>query len=204
MSLTLATCPQCGAKPREFAQRTCEFCGFELPLPKPEPAVEPPQPSGAARLRAIEASAAFGALAEHVPESGVSAASALPLLFLIPWLLIGGFVIRGFHSMSPAAALFPLAIVGVGVIVILRKALGPLVQSSGPVERRAALVLDKRVEISGGDSSHTSYFVTLVDVSDARKEFSAEGPLYGTLAQGDAGAAFARGDRLLEFRRIDA
>ncbi len=204
MTETIANCPQCGAKPRERSRSTCEFCGFEFPAATAAGASGVSKAEIESRLRAIEESARFASLADHDARQPISAASVvLPLLFLILWITMGSFVIYLFNSFSPLAALFPLCIVGFGAFAVLRGVTRQFRVNDAALKRRAAIVLDKRTQISGAEQPATSYFVTLVSRAGERQEFSVDGQLYGTLTGTDAGVAFTRAEYLLEFQRID-
>ncbi len=204
MTETISNCPQCGAKPRERSRSTCEFCGFEFPAGAAAGASGPSKVQFESRLRAIEESAQFASLADRDARQPIATASVvLPILFLIPWLAIGGIVSFGFYSFKPVLALFPLAVVAFGTIGILRAVTRLFRVNRSALERRAAIVLDKRTQIAGGEQATTSYFVTLVNRAGDRKEFSVDGKLYGTLTGSDAGMAFTRAEYLLEFQRID-
>ncbi len=204
MTETIASCPQCGAKPRDRSRSTCEFCDFEFPAAATAAATGPAQAQIESRLRAIKASAQFASLADHDARQPIPTASVvMPLLFLIPWLAIGGVVSFVFYSFYPALALLPLAMVAFGTIGILRSLSRLFRVNSSALARHAAIVLDKRTQISGGEQPATSYFVTLVHEAGERKEFSVDGRLYGTLTGADAGVAFTRAEYLLEFQRVD-
>jgi hypothetical protein len=69
--------------------------------------------------------------------------------------------------------------------------------------RRAALVLSRRSEIHP-ESGATLYFFTLRfdDGGEGEFRFPGRGTQFDPMANGAAGIAFTRGDRLLEFQRI--
>jgi hypothetical protein len=190
---------------REFAQRFCEYCGQELQLAAPGAAPVLADAQVLARLVAIERSAEFERLAEHTPRKRSQILPIVGLLvFLAFWLIIGSLVSAAFAAVGGPLVLFPVAVLGFGVVMILRQFAKRMRTSQAELERPAAQVVDKSTQVDGSDSgTTTSYFVTLARRDGERREYSAESDTYAALAAGDAGMAFVQAEHLLEFRRIE-
>ncbi|PFP27523.1 hypothetical protein COJ96_14905 [Bacillus sp. AFS073361] len=71
----------------------------------------------------------------------------------------------------------------------------------------AAVVVSKRLQVSGGGSDHSSstwYYATFQVESGDRMEFSVGGREYGLLAEGDVGELHFQGTRYHGFTRNQA
>lgn len=159
-----------------------------------------------ARFAAVEASDEYAAALAHEPRVasgfGVAVASTLlgssmvvtciglvigivfgaPLVFVVGWALVSG------------------VILGLGALV-LRHAMR---FHAAPIERRIAVVLDKRYEVrSSQDSTSTHYYTTLAFVDGARLEVGTESVLTGLLTRGDIGVAYLKLTTLVGYRRFD-
>jgi hypothetical protein len=196
-------CPDCGAPVPAARPTRCEFCGSELSGPTPAPAPG----GGPARLRAIRETAAWAQAQRHTPSNPTTAGAVVGVLFALLFCLVPAFMMFLGRRISGA---WPFVLVcgllmlfGVAILIgVLSRALRLLRE---PIRRLAAVVVDKRTEVSGGgrnSSSSTSYYVTVEDEAGQRVELSAAGELFGVLTTGDTGVAFVLADHLLEFTRI--
>jgi hypothetical protein len=76
---------------------------------------------------------------------------------------------------------------------------------SGNVHKLPALIIDKRISVSGGGQSspsRTTYYVTLESDDLGRRELKARGKLYGKITREDAGVAYIHDRYLLDFKRL--
>jgi hypothetical protein len=94
-------------------------------------------------------------------------------------------------------------VVGIGIIVYGIYRIIRLI--SGNVRKLPALIIDKRISVSGGgqsSSTRTTYYVTLELEDLGRRELKARGKLYGKITKEDAGMAYIHDRYLLDFRRL--
>lgn len=111
--------------------------------------------------------------------------------------------------LSVFQVLIPLGIIAVWCFLIfmfVKTASKKLADKRAPEEQANGTVASKRVEVSGGEHTSTSYYVTVEFEDGSRREFSASGALYGILAEGDTGIATTKGSTIVGFarRKIDA
>lgn len=203
---TVAQCPTCGAKLARTNLSLCAYCGSPLELGAKS---APPDDEVTRRLARLRQHAEFQAKlgwnpydreSEQRPkllrtvglvDAGIGAALAIfgfarggPFPNL--WMIVGGFVLLG----------------GVSVIVVsgaMQKA-----ARARPMLKRPAIVLDRRSSTSL-ERGNTLYFFTLRfdDGSEGEFQFQGRGTQYDPMANGATGIAYTRGDRLLEFARLN-
>ncbi len=159
------------------------------------------------RLRAIENHPNFQTLCNHVPPSA-SRRSIIFLgsLFLVPWVGILGVCAVVDFLTRPRRALrwvVLLASVVFGVVWVVRLVRNPPGWRLAPLLRFAAVVSQKCAEPEGGQRSRTWYSATLATKLHPAREFAVDRELYEVMRLGDAGVAFARGDKLHEFLPIE-
>jgi len=215
-------CAGCGAE-NMAAAVVCEFCGSAL-----ETSADNGQQAALARVKASAVYAARNSpqrLAQLPRHSAVHKAaiygffvvfigSAL-FVFVMALGITGVFgLVAGSGARGPGAA-FSLVALCMGVVPLLLVALGVWAfwhtahkmqtRERAPVDALAAIVLDKRMYISGGgDGSRasTEYYVTCATEDGQRCEYQVwDGALYGKLAAGDAGVVFLRAACALDFDR---
>jgi hypothetical protein len=201
-------CPACGAKLAEASASDCIYCGAVLAAAEaPVPAAASQTLSLSERFAAAERHPGFRQLQRHEPSSGphlVQNAVGLVggvVFAAIALALSSGFVNNEFFGLMRFMPLLFVA-VGVGMVIFYLSRMTKLVSS--PLERRTALIADKRTEVSGGGNSdaRTRYFVTLEFKDGRREEYDVSGDLTGQVASGDVGVAYLKGQTVLDFRRL--
>ena len=111
----------------------------------------------------------------------------------------------GRNSVSPP---IPFVIVCIFMIIFAVIVIGSMIfrwlrLKAAPLQRIPALIIGKRMEVSSGEYTHYShYYVTLQFRNSERKEFSAEGKLYGLIADGDLGVGYIKKTLLVDFRPL--
>ena len=99
-----------------------------------------------------------------------------------------------------------LIVVGVaGVGLVLWGFVRLLKLSFAALRRVPAVVVDKRMSVSGGgqhSTVSTRYYVTVQLGTGERREFDVRGKLFGQVARDDAGVAYLRDRFLVGFRRL--
>ncbi len=209
---SLPQCQKCSARANRLDARFCEYCGAELP----RPAAAQPEPSRAGgasanlegRFAALEAHTDWERLKAFVPaNAGVSGplTTAFMGVFLVVWIGIGGIVTVGFAAGAGPLALFPLGIVSLGVIMMLKGVKRHRKFLDAPIVARAALVVDERVTVSGGgeNSSASTYYHTTLEFPDGQRTEHATIPEAAAQAcPGDVGMAYLRDNRLVYFERV--
>ncbi len=197
-------CDHCGAAVRRGDGRFCSHCGTKLPdVPRITPEDWITHPERFAEARADPRFAKAMQAAAPPPATGQI---IFPLVFLVFWIAIGSTVAFGFAKAGGAIVLFPIALVGAGVVMVAGQIKKALKVARAPVARQLAVVLDERTHVSGGgknSSARTSYFATLVYENGQRAEVSTTGNIAGMIARGDIGVAVQRLDNLVDFHRID-
>ncbi len=210
---TLPKCQKCAAQASRLDARFCEYCGAEFPRPAAQPAV----PSGAGGA-SLNLEARFLALQEHPDRvrlmafSPEDAGKAGPLaigfmvLFMFAWVGIGGVITIGFGAVGPGPmVLFPIALVSFGVIAMLAAARRYHRFLSAPIIPQPALVVDERVQVSGGgknSSARTNYHTTLEFPDGQRTEHETIAAAAVQACPGDVGVAYLRDRKLVHFERI--
>jgi hypothetical protein len=159
-----------------------------------------------ARFAAVEASAEYSAALAYEPRVaswiGVAIASSVVGIGILSgcvWLAIA--ILMGAPlSFIALGALFSGVFVGFAGLVLR----GALRYHAAPIERRVAVVLDKRYEVHASeDSTTTHYFTTLAFVDGTRIEVDTESTLTGLLTRGDIGVAYLKLTTLVGYRRFD-
>lgn len=89
------------------------------------------------------------------------------------------------------------------MIMIARRFAGEIDFSDAPEEALEAVVVSKRMHLTGGDHAATLYYATFELADDRRIELALDGSSYGSLAEGDIGVLTVKGSRFVSFRRTD-
>jgi hypothetical protein len=209
----LTQCPACGARITRPELSLCAYCATPLGLSaKPEGASE----ATLARLAKMREHKDWAEAVAWEPHEGDDAPGALParrwgraLLGVGLALLAWGLALRLGDGLQ-GLLLDPRVIAGaVAVAVGLRlelrtRALIARLRRT-PVEKRPAIVIDRRSETSAfGAGSQTIYFFSLQFEDGSAGEFSfhGRGSNYEVPMSGTTGLACTRGRRLLEFLRL--
>ena len=159
-----------------------------------------------ARFAAVEASAEYGPALTHEPKvaSWVGVAFASTMVgsaFLFSCIGLAIAIVMG-APLSFVALWALLSGVFVGFATLVLR--GALRYHAAPIERRIAVVLDKRYEVRASqDSASTHYFTTLAFVDGTRLEVHTESVLTGLLTRGDIGVAYLKLTTLVGYRRFD-
>jgi len=206
----LPECDDCGARATRFDARFCDFCGAELPRPKD---AAPSGPGGVSqnatgRFEALERHPETKRLLAYTPEDAGKASPATMIfgvVFLVLWITIGSVVIKGFSMAPGPMVLFPIAILGFGVVVMVGKAIQYSNFRNAPIQRQPALIVDERIEVSGGgknSSVRTQNFTTLEHPGGKRTEVKSIPAAAGQAHPGDIGIAYLRANTLVHFGRV--
>lgn len=99
--------------------------------------------------------------------------------------------------------LFAGALVSAVVSVVRRITVGSSGAGSVPAEELPAVVVSKRMHLTGGEHASTLYYAAFEFEDDRRMELRLSGEAYGSLAEGDVGVLTKRGSRFVSFRRTD-
>lgn len=119
-------------------------------------------------------------------------------IFFIVLCLVG---LLGILSTNAPLAAFVPALMIVVVVAFMRSLFFRWRRlKAAPLQRVAAMILDKRTEVSSGD--YTYYYVTLEIRGGERQEYNADGKLYGLVSHDDMGVAYIKDRSLLDFRRL--
>ncbi|MCB9560718.1 MAG: DUF2500 family protein [Kofleriaceae bacterium] len=199
-------CLQCGATISRGDGRFCSHCGTALPdrprIAEDEWATHPE------RFDAASASPEHAsAMQRPAPAPALGTTVVAPAVFLVFWCVIGVVIIGGFAAAGGAMALFPVLLVGAGVVLVGKQIRTNLAKARAPVVRLTAVIIDERTEIttrgSGDDrSTSTHYYATLQLRDGTRREMPTTGPLAGVITRGDIGVAVTRGGDLVDFHRV--
>ena len=207
----LTQCPACGARITRPELSLCSYCATPLGLSsKPEGASE----ATLARLAKMREHKDYAEALAWEPHEGDDAPGALPArrwgrasLALGTVFLVWGVAARldegvGALALDPRVLLGLVAFV-VGLRLELRtRALVARLRRT-PLERRPAIVIDRRSETSSlGLNAQTIYFFSLQFEDGSAGEFSfhGRGSNYEVPMSGTTGLACTRGRRLLEAR----
>lgn len=167
----------------------------------------PVQPSGNKRLEAVKNHPEYPELLKMKPSSlRFYGRSGCAVIFGLIFAL-GTLFINFFDPYSPPGffriVLILFTFLGVGLILYGIYRLIKLSTSS--LKRRPALVVDKRISVSGGagsSSASTTYYVTVELDGGERRELESGGKLYGKITKEDVGVAYIRDRYLLDYRRL--
>lgn len=89
------------------------------------------------------------------------------------------------------------------IALIVKKITEEVGNSSSPEEQLEAVVVAKRMHLTGGEHAATFYYATFEFTDDRRMELVMNGSQYGSLAEGDRGVLTKKGTRFVSFRRTD-
>ena len=202
-------CSNCGGRPTAADQRFCGFCGVELPtLPEAPRVVVHTGPYGdlEARFAALDEHPALERLGRHVPSTTAKSASMFgQVLFGLVFTVVALFITFMFGALAGPLAMIPLIAVVVGVTLTVGGIRQAARYSSSPLLRIKALVVDERVQVSGGggnSQASTTYFATLQDAGGHRTEYQVDDEIAAEVTEGDLGIAFIKGPVLVDFARI--
>jgi hypothetical protein len=198
-------CDHCGAPVRDEGA-FCSHCGGRIkrandPRPAHATATAPE------RFDLVLRHSGYARACAHEPKVSVHAGivgGAVFAAFSCFMLMMGmsgmsGHEAGGFMYVWASMCLLFVAL-GVGMVLrTLRYAKAPVVKS-------VAVVVDERVQVSGGgkhSGARTSYYATLQARDGARRELGCDGSLAGRIAAPDIGVAFTKEDQLVDFIRFE-
>jgi hypothetical protein len=199
-------CDHCGAAIKE-AGAFCSHCGTRIVRPERAEAGAP-SATDPARFDLVAASEGLEAARRHEPRVSSFGQIAMPLVMAVFGIFFLVFAAGMFSSGGPPAAfqvlfmLFPLVFIGLAVAMAMKG----LRFHNAPVEQQILVVVDERVEVSGGgknSSARTRYYATLQARDGTRAEHETYGWLAGRIAPGDIGVAFLKGGWLVDFLRLE-
>ena len=163
------------------------------------------------RYDRVAASPHYQVALAHTPTAPVGADIAMGIVIAVvgvAFLIFSQGMMSSTGGVGQAGGLFralfaivPIIFVVAGIVFVVRA----LSFARAPVERSIEVVVDERTRTSGGgDSSvRTHYYATVQARDGRRRELETYGWLAGRIAAGDAGVAFVKGTRLIDFVRID-
>ena len=174
-------CPSCGADISAQAA-ACEYCGThlrEVEATGPREAASSGQASVFARIKASSAYARRLEGQRQAMLAGPSGiARAIPLVFLVIFVLASSVIALGMLSMGAGVARFggggfsvipffmavvPIGFVVLGVMMFVATAKKMRAFDLSPVEAQGAVIVSKRTQVSGGSGDRaatTEYFLT--------------------------------------------
>lgn len=192
-------CASCGADAPRPEARFCEHCGAALATTPAPPA---PDPFGdvAARFRELMEHPDLPRLLQSTPEVPEFAGKTLPsFLFLLFLAVLGLFASLLTFQLCPPLGFAPLALVGVGFLVLVRQMLW---SSRTPLTAHPALIVELRAKLQAGaehSPAHTRHFVTLQFEDGRRAEHECYSSALAGLEVGALGVAYLKGGRLAAF-----
>lgn len=195
-------CANCGAAFGADAKEHCAFCGAERPRVEPE-VRHVFAPNAEERWVSAERHPSMEELLAREPiehEDGPFATSAsAPRIAAVAGALTfaagTAFTLDG--RTGPMVALLGLVVFVAAVLRLLRlRALG-----TAPWQRALVLVLDKRRDDSEGHGGPRLYVATR-SRAGGRREWLTSEHLHKHLQSGDLGVAYAKLDRLVDFRKL--
>ena len=89
------------------------------------------------------------------------------------------------------------------IIGIIKSIAGDFESAGAPEEALEAVVVSKRMHLTGGEHASTLYYATFELSDDRRMELRLGGGAYGSLAEGDRGILRKKGTRFVSFTRTD-
>jgi hypothetical protein len=208
-----AVCETCGARASRIDQTFCAYCGGELPrLVRGEPDAvstgggEAPHANLEQRFAALQAHPDYAAAQSHEPSAArevtahVGGAIFGVVFTIVALVIFGG---SGAAGAPLAMRLVPLLFAVFGVAMVVKSLSQGARLAKAPLVREPRVVVDKRTHVRGtGESTRTTYFVTLEGTDARRVEARVPAALYGQVRSGDMGVSFRRGDRVIDFERI--
>jgi hypothetical protein len=210
MSAEPRRCASCGASAPRPEARFCEHCGARLAEVTGEaeaaPVAPPPDPLGdvSARFRALAARPELASLLAAKPVVPELGGKLLPSLALLAGLsVLGCFAALVCFQVCPPLGFVPLALVGVGVLVILRQLLW---SARTPLVARPALLVELRARLQAGaerSPAHTRHFATLRFEDGRQSEHECYASALPALAPGTMGVAYLKGERLAVLTRLE-
>ncbi|MBS1122481.1 MAG: hypothetical protein H6Q90_4709 [Deltaproteobacteria bacterium] len=136
---------------------------------------------------------------------GIAIAAPVSIaLFGIVVLIVLGMLI----TLRPSLMVTVIFIAAIAVIAAngMRR-FGAIIEfRNAPIERRVAVIVKDRTEVTGGTEHHaasTSYYTTLQLRDGTRIECRTYRSIVGRLAVGDIGVAYIKAQTLVEFFRFD-
>ncbi|MCE9593170.1 MAG: hypothetical protein K8S98_03155 [Planctomycetes bacterium] len=198
-------CPTCGAKLKRTNLSLCAYCGSPLQLGGK---ATTPDDEVQKRLGRLRDHAEFRAKQTWNPADDEAEAPARKLRsFASIAVVVGGLwvcavLLRGATLTGPwAIAGYALVVLGLVAVVASRAWQTSL--RTRPMLRRVAIVTDRRSDTDLERGGTTYYFsLRFHDGSEGEFRFVGRGTQYDPMANGAAGIAFTRGERLIEFHRI--
>ena len=111
----------------------------------------------------------------------------------------------GFHGapvqFTIISGIIVVAVIGIFGYIIVQLIMTRKKNDSSPRETVEAAVVGKRVDVSGFDHTHTTYYATFQLWNADRLELKIKGDEYGMIAEGDRGILSYQGTRFLSFER---
>jgi hypothetical protein len=200
-----SSCPTCGAKLKRTNLSLCAYCGSPLQLGGK---AVTPDDEIQKRLGRLSEHAEFKAKLAWNPADDEAETPARRLRgFASVALVVGGLWIcaaflRGASPTGPWAST-GYALVALGVVGAVAGRAWQTSLRARPMLRRVAIVTDRRSDTDLVRGATTYYFsLRFHDGSEGEFRFVGRGTQYDPMANGAAGIAFSRGERLIEFHRI--
>jgi hypothetical protein len=205
------TCDHCGATIKD-AGAFCSHCGTRIQRPE-KGAASAPSATDPARFDLVARSPGYDAAKRHEPRVSTFGGIAMPLVmavFGVGFLVIAGSFLfddtpAGFGPPAGFNIIF-MAIPCIFIAIAIGMAFKGMKFRGAPIEQRILVVVDERVEVSGGGenrSASTHYYATLQARDGQRAEYPTYGWLAGRIAPGDIGVAFLKGGMLVDFLRME-
>lgn len=203
-------CPACATPFRDGDARFCNLCGAERVESERPPA--PLALDASERLAAAERHPSVPELLGHSPPTaGHMTSNWCAIGFLIAFCAgaaaIGAVSFAmGWTDDAELGWLFsivPIVLGGVGLALLILTVARVARFRSAELVRAIALVIDKRVRVSGGEVPNTTCLASIETKHRKRREYHVDCKLAGTIAVGDLGMAYTKGDVLLDFKRIE-
>ncbi|PQO45461.1 DUF2500 family protein [Blastopirellula marina] len=195
-------CPSCGASFPENAS-ICEYCGSRVPEERHVSADR----SEERIFQQIKESTAFAqrnnpARIQQMPQPSSLRIVGL-IFFMVIWCGAGLFLTSIFWMVAGPLALIPLAMIIFGVFFAATRANKFLNHIGAPVDSFPAIVAGKRMAVSGGEHTSTSYYLTFEFEDGKRDEFPVyDGRIYGKVTEEDAGILYLRNRYAVDFERV--
>ena len=199
-SETPKSCPTCNAPITREDLSLCSYCGAPLQLGGAQMTAEGEESPNTERLNNMQEKEDWSAAMDWEPLS--TSQSPSPQVVVIP-LIVG--IVTALLSNYIAGLIAGSIVLFVLLAIHRRQASLAAISPDAPLEKRAAIVLDRRseTEIAGGEGQTTYYFV-LEFADTARGEFCfpGRGATFDLMTVGATGVAYTRGADLLAFKKI--